>query len=187
MQKQLAEFEMMAEPQQLARVAEQSACLETPFGPIGLRWRAGLVTGVSLSPGAEWPQSHAVPDWLRTPLEAFLEQSRDHPADPCGDHWNPCRALPTAPAGSPFQRRVWQAISAIPSGRTRTYGEIAAELGSAPRAVGGACRANPYPLLVPCHRVIGAAGLGGFAGDASGRLIAIKRWLLAHEGVALPS
>lgn len=177
---------MTAEQQPIAMAAEQSACLNTPFGPIGLRWRGGLVTRVALSPGPDWPQSHAVPDWLRAPLDAFFGSSSDLSADHSDDHWNPGRVVATAPAGSPFQRRVWRAIRAIPSGRTRTYGEVAAELGSAPRAVGGACRANPYPLLVPCHRVIGATGLGGFAGDASGRLIAIKRWLLAHEGVAMP-
>jgi methylated-DNA-[protein]-cysteine S-methyltransferase len=176
----------MAEQQDAVMPLEESARLDTPFGPIGLRWRAALVTRVALSPGTDWPDSHAVPDWLRMPLEAYFERPPNASADERCDDRGCCSSLATAPAGSPFQRRVWQAISAIPAGRTRTYGEIAAELGSAPRAVGGACRANPYPLLVPCHRVVGASGLGGFAGDVSGRLIAVKRWLLAHEGAAIP-
>jgi methylated-DNA-[protein]-cysteine S-methyltransferase len=92
-------------------------------------------------------------------------------------------SVATEPVGTAFQRRVWQVIAAIPAGCTRTYSEIAAELGSSPRAVGGACRANPYPLLVPCHRVVAVNGLGGFAGDTKGRLLAFKRRLLTHEAV----
>ncbi len=90
--------------------------------------------------------------------------------------------LPLAPAGTAFQRRVWNGISEIPVGRTRTYGELAASIGSGPRAVGNACGANPYPLVVPCHRVVATGGaLGGFARNRSGFLLDIKRWLLAHE------
>lgn len=90
--------------------------------------------------------------------------------------------LPLAPAGTGFQRRVWSGISAIPSGSTLTYGALAQSLGSAPRAVGNACGANPYPLVVPCHRVVAAHGLGGFARQRGGFLLDVKRWLLAHEG-----
>ena len=92
--------------------------------------------------------------------------------------------VPLAPAGTPFQHRVWAQIGAIPCGETRTYGDIAAALKSAPRAVGGACGANPYPLVVPCHRVVASGGgLGGFARERGGLLLDIKRWLLAHEGI----
>jgi methylated-DNA-[protein]-cysteine S-methyltransferase len=84
--------------------------------------------------------------------------------------------------GTPFQRHVWQALRAIPPGRTLTYGELAQRIGSGARAVGNACRANPCPLVVPCHRVVAAKGLGGFAGERSGRKLEIKRWLLHHEG-----
>jgi methylated-DNA-[protein]-cysteine S-methyltransferase len=92
--------------------------------------------------------------------------------------------LPVQPQGTPFQRRVWAGIAAIPVGATRTYGELAKTVRSAPRAVGGACGANPYPLLVPCHRVVAAGGaLGGFGRDRDGFLLDIKRWLLHHEGV----
>lgn len=91
--------------------------------------------------------------------------------------------LPLRPAGTAFQRRVWEQISAIPSHQTRTYGELAKALHNAPRAVGQACGANPFPLAVPCHRVIATGGgLGGFARQRSGFLLDIKRWLLAHEG-----
>jgi len=79
---------------------------------------------------------------------------------------------------------VWEAMQAIPAGETRTYGEIAAAIGSSARAVGGACGANPIPLVVPCHRVVASGGrLGGFMGAREeGFELAIKRWLLAHEG-----
>jgi methylated-DNA-[protein]-cysteine S-methyltransferase len=91
-------------------------------------------------------------------------------------------SLPLAPAGTPFQRRVWAGIAAIPSGSTRTYGELAAAIASGPRAVGNACGANPYPIVVPCHRVIAAnQGLGGFARNRGGFLLEVKRWLLEHE------
>ena len=90
--------------------------------------------------------------------------------------------LPLAPAGTPFQRRVWERIALIPPSQTRTYGELAKGLATGPRAVGGACGANPYPIVVPCHRVIAADGaLGGFARERGGLLLAIKRWLLEHE------
>ena len=91
--------------------------------------------------------------------------------------------LPLAPVGSEFQQRVWAALRAIPFGETRSYGDLARALGSAPRAVGRANATNPICLIVPCHRVIGADGsLTGFAfGEA------IKRRLLEHErAIAAP-
>lgn len=91
-------------------------------------------------------------------------------------------SLPLAPAGTHFQRRVWDAIASISPGTTCSYSDIAVQLGSGPRAVGNACGANPYPLIVPCHRVISAnQGLGGFARSRGGFLLDVKRWLLQHE------
>lgn len=84
--------------------------------------------------------------------------------------------------GTAYQRRVWRALQQIPAGQTRTYGQLAAQLKSSPRAVGNACRQNPVPLLVPCHRVVAATGLGGFGGETQGKQLAMKRWLLEHEG-----
>jgi methylated-DNA-[protein]-cysteine S-methyltransferase len=89
--------------------------------------------------------------------------------------------LPLAPAGTEFQKRVWAAMQAIPAGQTRRYGEIAAALGSAARAVGMACAANPIPIIIPCHRVVGAASLGGYSGGDGAET---KRFLLAHEQAA---
>ncbi len=73
--------------------------------------------------------------------------------------------LPLAPAGSAFQLRVWEEMQAIPCGETATYGEIARRIGTAARAVGGSCAANPIPIIIPCHRVVAANGQpGGYSG-----------------------
>jgi len=87
--------------------------------------------------------------------------------------------LPVAPAGTPFQQAVWQQMQAIPYGEARTYGEIARWLRSAARAVGFACGRNPIPIIIPCHRVVAAGGLGGFSGAGG---VETKHWLLELEG-----
>jgi len=94
--------------------------------------------------------------------------------------------VPLALYGTPFQQRVWRALQTIPPGKTLTYGTLAARLGSGARAVGNACRGNPVPLIVPCHRVVAAHGLGGYAGQTHGEGLRRKRWLLDHEGMARP-
>lgn len=89
--------------------------------------------------------------------------------------------LPLMITGSPFDKRVWEAMRQIPYGQTRSYGELAMEVGSAPRAIGGACGRNRIPLVIPCHRVLASNGLGGFSGGAG---LPTKRWLLELEGAA---
>lgn len=91
-------------------------------------------------------------------------------------------ALPgLAPPATAFQGRLRRALLGIPSGVVLTYAELAARLDSAPRAVGQACRRNPIPVLVPCHRVVARSGPGGYAGATDGPRLAMKQWLLAHE------
>jgi methylated-DNA-[protein]-cysteine S-methyltransferase len=91
--------------------------------------------------------------------------------------------LPLAPWGSPFELRVWQLMTDIPYGETRSYGDLARELAAAPRAVGQACGRNPLPILIPCHRVLAAEGrLGGYSG---GKGTETKRRLLMLEGALL--
>jgi methylated-DNA-[protein]-cysteine S-methyltransferase len=106
-----------------------------------------------------------------------LERYRDDP-DTVFD-------LPLLIEGSPLQRSVWQAMCAIPRGETRTYGAIAQQLGETDykmlRAIGQACGDNRLPIVIPCHRVVAANGLGGFAHSTDGFLIEAKRWLLLHE------
>lgn len=92
-------------------------------------------------------------------------------------------ALPLALQGTPFQKTVWNALSEIPYGTTVTYGELAKKLNTSPRAIGNACRRNPLPLFIPCHRVIAQKTLGGYAGATEGELMKIKQWLLQHETV----
>lgn len=124
-----------------------------------------------LEPGPEVAPGNALAAEARRQLRVYL-------ADP-GFTFD----LPLRPSGTTFQRRVWAQIAAIPSRQTRSYGELARALHNAPRAVGQACGANPFPLIVPCHRVIASGGgLGGFARQRGGFLLDVKRWLLAHEG-----
>ncbi|WP_226371905.1 methylated-DNA--[protein]-cysteine S-methyltransferase [Thermophilibacter gallinarum] len=102
-------------------------------------------------------------------LDAYFAGGRPSVAD-----------VPLAPRGTAFQRRVWGALLAIPYGETRAYGELAAELGSSPRAVGAAVGRNPISVIVPCHRVLGAGGsLTGYAGG-----LERKRALLELEQTA---
>jgi methylated-DNA-[protein]-cysteine S-methyltransferase len=100
--------------------------------------------------------------------------------------------LPVVVEGSPLQRGVWDAMCAIPRGRTRTYGDIARELGAHfpgqvrvdARAIGQACGDNRLPIVIPCHRVVAADGIGGFGHSTGGDLLEVKRWLLMHEAPA---
>lgn len=150
-----------------------AAKLRTPWAVLGIRTAGGAVTGVeylSLRERAQAPVD-ALAERACRQIECYL-------ADP---HFR--FTLPLVPAGTPFRRRVWDALSTIPVGESRTYGEIARRLSSAPRAIGGACGANPIALIIPCHRVVGSQGsLGGFMGVTEGDPIDIKRWLLTHEG-----
>jgi len=92
--------------------------------------------------------------------------------------------LPLRPAGSDFETRVWTQMQQIPYGETRCYGDLAAAIRSAPRAVGGACGRNPIPIVIPCHRVLGKAGLGGYSGSGG---LKTKQALLALEGAGAPA
>ncbi|MEJ2455197.1 MAG: methylated-DNA--[protein]-cysteine S-methyltransferase [Candidatus Thiodiazotropha sp.] len=149
------------------------AVVNLPFGPVGICMRQGRLAGVDYleKSGESYRHQATGLEQVLTAIERYL-----HDAETDFD-------LDLELEGTPFQRRVWRALRRIPAGRTLTYGELAARLGSGARAVGNACRANPCPLVVPCHRVVAAKGLGGFAGERSGRKLEIKRWLLRHEGV----
>lgn len=99
-------------------------------------------------------------------------------------HWR--FDLPTRVSGTPFQKRVWAAIADIEPGQTRSYQDLARALATSARPVGGACGANPLPVIVPCHRVVAAQGLGGFSGNQQGWLVDIKRWLIEREAKFRP-
>ncbi len=152
-----------------------ASILTAPGFSIGIECNADEITGISyLEPRPEVaPKTLLAQEavrqfraWLKDPAYAF--------------------GLPLAPAGTHYQRRVWSQIAAIPAGQTRSYGEVAAAIGSGPRAVGNACGANPYPIVVPCHRVVAANhALGGFGKNSGGFLLDVKRWLLRHENAQL--
>ncbi len=87
--------------------------------------------------------------------------------------------LPLKPQGSPYQQKVWSALLVIPVGRTLTYGELAQNIQSSPRAVGQACKRNPLALFIPCHRVVGKNNSGGYMGNPEA--LHYKEALLKHE------
>ncbi|MCG6859767.1 MAG: methylated-DNA--[protein]-cysteine S-methyltransferase [Chromatiaceae bacterium] len=149
------------------------ALVETPMGSIGIDWSDGVLCRLDLEPDEAVGEKDEPPPAVREQLVAYFEDAG------CGFD------LPLKLQGTPFQLRVWQALRKIPPGTTVSYGELARKLGTSARAIGGACRANPCPIVVPCHRVVARNGLGGFAGDSSGRKLEAKRWLLCHEGAAL--
>jgi methylated-DNA-[protein]-cysteine S-methyltransferase len=146
------------------------AVIGSPLGRLGIRARV-VLTSIDFVPARTPLQLPATPLARKVcnQLTAYFADSRTR------------FDLPLAANGSEFQQRVWRAMRRIPAGHMKSYGELARVLKSAPRAVGGACRANPVPIVVPCHRVVSAAGLGGFMGATTGRTLKIKRWLLTHE------
>lgn len=148
------------------------AVIDTPVGRLGIRLEQEALSLIDFVASAVPLQPPATPAAAR--IAAELHRYFEDPDQHFG--------FPVALHGTPFQMRVWRALQAIPRGETRTYGELAKALGSSPRAVGGACRANPVPIVVPCHRVVGAGGLGGYSGARGGAWLAIKARLLAHEG-----
>ncbi len=147
------------------------AKLKVPFGVLGIRCTKDALTGIDFLYADEEPQ-HATSAFAQTVCEQLLRYLENPDAQ---------FSVPLELHGTPHQKKVWQAMLAIPRGQTRSYGEIAAELKSCAQAVGQACGANPIPVIVPCHRVVGKAGLGGFARHTSGTHLDTKRWLLAHE------
>jgi methylated-DNA-[protein]-cysteine S-methyltransferase len=151
------------------------ARLKTPFAVLGIRTVVERVTDIEYLPvgAAVLAPLNALAEQTCAEIERYL----DDPAYPMN--------VPFELEGTLFQRRVWSAIATIRPGRTLTYTDLARTLRTAPRPVGGACGANRLPLVIPCHRVVGASGLGGFMNARSGSPLDVKRWLLRHEGSAV--
>ena len=151
------------------------ACVVTPFATLGLTATATHVTGLRfLAPGTpcKAPRRDTLAYLACVQLQRYLEDGKFE------------FDLPLRLSGTHHRLAVWEAMQRIPAGKVRTYGDVAQELKSSARAVGGACGANPIPVIVPCHRIIAASGrIGGFMGAKSeGFELGIKRWLLEHEG-----
>lgn len=142
----------------------------SPIGPLTIHEHDGAIVAVDWG----WP-----PESEETPL---LIKARDQ-LEEYFDGTRQAFDLPLTPFGTAFQMKVWAALAAVPFGSVTTYGQLAAELGTAPRALGGACGRNPIPVLIPCHRVLGSDNrLGGYSGMDG---IDTKRFLLKLEGVPL--
>lgn len=152
------------------------ALIAAPFGAIAITVTDGELA-IELSAGQAADDAVNTREYYDPLLSTVCKQILSYLQDPARVFY-----LSLQQRGTPFQQRVWRAIAEIPAGEVRTYGQIAAAIGSGPRAVANACGANNLPLVIPCHRVVGSAGLGGFMqGKANG--LFIKRWLLTHEGV----
>ncbi|KAF3997670.1 methylated-DNA--[protein]-cysteine S-methyltransferase [Glaciimonas immobilis] len=158
-------------------VAPFSGIVAAPFGAVGIRVQGAAIGELVFLPDSFAPQDPAdalAAKATRQILAYFLDPNFRFD-------------LPLFRAGTVFQRKVWSQIAEIPRGDVLTYGEVARLVQSAPRAVGQACGANLFPLVIPCHRVTAAGGLGGFASHNAidGFHIGVKRWLLQHEGVSM--
>lgn len=142
------------------------ATLHSPLGPLTLTEEAGLITAL------HWGDTPGDPSPLLTEALAQLQAYFDHRLTRFD--------LPLA-WGTGLHEKVRRAMAAIPLGETRTYGDLARALGAPAQAIGQACGANPVPILIPCHRILGAHGLGGFSARGG---VETKVWLLKHEGAA---
>lgn len=144
----------------------------SPLGPLSLRFADDQLIAVDWPPGDASGSDSTDPALLRCAASGLDDYFANH---------RQAFDLALAPRGTPFQQAVWQQLQAIPAGETRTYGQIATALGrpGAARAVGAAIGRNPLPIVIPCHRVLGAGNaLTGFSGG-----LWRKQWLLQHEGV----
>lgn len=144
-----------------------------PFAVLGIRTIGERVADIEYLPPGVAPLAP-----LNRLAERACRQIERYLEDPTYEF-----DLPFEYSGTAFQCKVWRQISAIPPGRTLTYNEVARALKTAPRPVGGACGANRLPIVIPCHRVLSANGIGGFMRGRGADALAIKRWLLRHEGV----
>lgn len=150
-----------------------SAIVPAPFGAIGIRSSGDFLQELSYLPPQYKvkPASDKLTKKVAMQVAAYLKNP-DYVFD-----------LDLPDVGTEHQRKVWSVINAIPRGKVLTYGEVAHKIRSAPRAVGQACGANWFPLIIPCHRVTAMGGIGGFARHDGGFHQSVKRWLLQHEQV----
>lgn len=146
----------------------RAALLGTPVGPLTLVEQDGAIVALDWDASGGEAETDVLHDALAQ-LDAYFKGAVDG------------FTVPLRPRGSTFQQRFYAALCAIPYGETRTYGDLASELGVSAQAIGQACGANPIAILIPCHRVLGATGLGGFSGAGG---VEAKVALLKLEGAA---
>ena len=146
--------------------AEEVITLYTPAGPLRVSSRQGVITD------ADWGQDDGVYPQDHEIQRQFLQYGSD-PSHPI--------TVQLLKQGSPYRQLVWAELCKIPLGATLTYSALAMNIGSSARAVGNACRDNPYPLFIPCQRVVSVSGMGGYCGHTAGDFMAIKAKLLDFE------
>ena len=156
----------MNEPQ------HSKAVIPAPFGTLLMEANGSHLLNVTLRVAAAGLSAPATPL-----LQEATRQFNAYFDDPRYQF-----SLPLCRQGTLYQNVVWQALCAIPLGSVKSYHLLAGELHSGARAVAGACRANRLPIIIPCHRLVAAHGIGGFCGVTGGAVLDIKRWLLRHEG-----
>lgn len=144
----------------------REASLPSPLGPLTVEETDGVLTALHWRGGGA--DSSDLLDEAAAQLTAYFNGKLTRFDLPCD--W-----------GQGLHAKVRRAMAGIPTGETRTYGQIAHAVGAPAQAVGQACGANPLPIIIPCHRVLGASGLGGFSAKGG---VETKVWLLRHEGAA---
>lgn len=148
-----------------------AAIVSTPVGKLGIRTSSSRLQTIDFLPG----HARQKPAMNETAAEV-LRQLACYFENPWFQFTVDCDL-----SGTVYQQRVWTQLQTIKPGQYLTYSDMAQALHSGPRAVGGACRANPVPIIVPCHRVVSKSGIGGYDGDWGSGRVDIKQWLLKHE------
>lgn len=139
----------------------------TPFGNIQIVYDEHFIYNATFTHNSSSSTSNSLTQLISKELQAYIDNSHHR------------FQLPLKPQGSAYQQKVWNALLVIPVGRTLTYGKLAIQLQSSPRAIGQACKRNPLVLFIPCHRVVGKNDLGGYMGNP--KALSYKESLLAHE------
>ena len=151
-----------------------AAVIDTPPGRLAISTDEGCLVGIDYVDN-------------RTSLLEPATQLARTVVHQLGQYFNdPCYRfdLPLMTSGSSHQEKVWKQLRSIKPGDTMTYGQLAVRIGSGARAVGNSCRQNPVPIIIPCHRVVAASGIGGYGGHVNGKVLGRKHWLLEHEGAS---
>lgn len=150
-----------------------SAVIHSPLGNLGLKINSEKLSQIDFLPDSQAllkPQDSFAKETVKQ-IERYFSNPRF------------IFNIPLYLEGTPLQITIWELLKTIPRGTTMTYGAIANTLQTNPRVVGNACRHNPIPIIIPCHRVVAAQTLGGYSGATDGNPLQIKQWLLQHEGV----
>ena len=151
-----------------------TAVIDTPPGRLAIRTTSGELTGI------DYVETDVSLMKASDPLaKEVVRQLQLYFSDPAYRF-----DLPVSLEGTPHQLQVWQQLRGIKPGTTMTYGELAQQIDSGARAVGNSCRRNPVPIVIPCHRVVAASGIGGYGGQVNGPVLDRKQWLLRHEAVS---